>query len=35
MRDKLPDNARAIEDLGYRVDPFPAMDDGLDDVQPF
>lgn len=35
MRDKLPDNARAIEDLGYRVDSFPAMDDGLDDVQPF
>lgn len=23
MRDKLPDNARSIEDLGYRIDPFP------------
>lgn len=35
MRDKLPDNVRAIEDLGYRVDPSPASDDGLDDDQPF
>lgn len=35
MRDKLPDNARVIEDLGYRVDPFPAANDGVDDDQPF
>ncbi len=29
MRDELPDNARSIEDLGYRIDPFP---DDLDDA---
>ncbi len=32
MRAKLADNARAVVDLGYRVDPFPAADDGLDNL---
>ncbi len=35
MREKLPDNARSIEDLGYRIDPFPAVDDSLDDDPPY
>jgi len=34
MRAKLPDNAHAIVDLGYRVDPFLAADDGLGDNLP-